>query len=146
LPRSAGDSRLLSAGNVSDSLRRKQKSSCCLWQRDWAAKFEPSWRDQLQSFAASEEDLFGELRDITLDPESQNRLGRLALTTLIPQASHPFGFRGTRVNGWWTIDTKGVQRRLRVIGASGPLTDHELDAVLSNLGVPPSFPTRSLSE
>lgn len=112
--------------------------------RDWAAPFEQRWRDHLRTFATSEEELFAELRDPSFAAEPQNRAGRLALTTLIPEARYFPGFSSMRVKGWWAIDTIRSHRTLRAIGASGPLTDPELQAVLANLGVPPSFPTRDV--
>ncbi len=121
-------------------LEARARVHCLPLVRDWAAPFEARWRDQLRSFATSEEELFAELRDRRFSAEPQNRVGRLALAMLIPEARYPFRFKRTRVTGWWTLDSADAHRRLQKLGASGPLTNPELGAVLENLGVPSAFP------
>ena len=112
--------------------------------REWAIPYEGRWNTQLHALAVAEEELFGSLRDSQIDPEAQNRMGRLALASLFPSAMHPVGFRGNALHGWWTLEPAKLSRTLRTVARSCPLTDSELDAVLAHAGVPPSVPARSI--
>jgi hypothetical protein len=112
--------------------------------REWGAPYEQRWRAQLRTVAVADDELFGDLRDPQVDPVAQNRLGRLALVALFPGATHPFGFRGNLLDGWWTLDPAVLSRRLRMVARSCPLTDSELDTVLAHTGVPTSVPARTI--
>ncbi len=113
--------------------------------REWDVLYERQWRDQLLSCAVSEEELFAALRDPTFDAAPQNRIGRLALATLIPEVRHPRRFmRGMLLDGWWTLDAAALHQTLRMLGARGPLTHAELGAIFRKLRIPCAFPTAAL--
>jgi hypothetical protein len=112
--------------------------------RDWAAPYEQRWKAQLNTVAVGEDELFRDLRDQQVDADAQNRLGRLALMALFPSATHPVGFKGNVLQGWWTLDPAALSGRLRRVARNCPLTDSELDAVLVHASVPPSVPARTI--
>ena len=109
---------------------------------EWTTAWISSWKRALRSPAVAEDELFGALVDVSLDVEAQHRLGRVALTMVVPGASRPTAFRGNDLRGWWTVEPLKLRDLIRSLSRKCPLEDVELTESLARAGVRSGAPAR----